>query len=278
MSKDRMLDEHQGVRQQKREDRERDKEHPAGPEATRKGWTGLQKLLGNRAVQRLLGRQPQGAVAQRSGEGPVELDEDTAGRINRERGSGQPLDATVQEQAGAAMGHDFQGVRVHTSPEADDLNRQLGAKAFTTGQDVFFREGAYDPHSTGGQELITHELTHVAQQGTGAVRSGGRMAVNPPGDSFEQEADATAKALSSQGAATQVQRISDAEAEEEDVQAQAEPEEEEEEVQAQAEEEEEEVQTQAEPEEEEEEVQAQAEPEEEEEAVQAQDEREEELP
>ena len=57
------------------------------------------------------------------------------------------------------MGHDLSGVRVHTSPEADDLSHQLGAKAFTTNQDVFFREGAYEPHSSAGQELIAHELT-----------------------------------------------------------------------------------------------------------------------
>jgi hypothetical protein len=50
------------------------------------------------------------------------------------------------------------------------LNQSIQAKAFTTGQDVFFRQGAYDPGSRGGQELIAHELTHVVQQNGGAVR------------------------------------------------------------------------------------------------------------
>lgn len=258
MSKEQMAAEDRMTKKRKPEEQEAAGRHAHEPGTETAGLAGLQQLVGNRTVQRLL--------AQRSGDGPTELDDDTAQRINRERGGGQPLDGALQEQRSAALGHDFSGVRVHTSPEADDLSHQLGAKAFTTGQDLFFQDGAYDPHSSAGQELITHELTHVAQQGTGQVRSGGRMAVNPPGDAFEQEADATAKATSSEGLGAQVQR-------------QDEPEEEEEAVQAQAEEEEEAVQTQAEPEEEEEEaVQAQAEPEEEEEAVQAQAEEEEEEP
>jgi hypothetical protein len=205
--------------------------------------TGLQRHIGNRAVQRLL--------AQHSGEGPTELDDETAERINRERSGGQPLEKSAQARVGEAMGTDLSGVRVHTSPEANALNRELGAKAFTTGQDVFFREGAYEPHSTAGQELIAHELTHVVQQGSGAVSGGTRMMVNAPGDAYEHEADATAKAVVGADAGSQAQRQVE---EEEEVQMQ--PEEEEEELQMQPiEEEEEELQMQP-IEEEEEELQA----------------------
>jgi len=62
------------------------------------------------------------------------------------------------------MGADFSGVKVYTDAQADQLSRSIQAKAFTTGQDVFFRQGAYEPRSRGGQELIAHELTHVVQQ------------------------------------------------------------------------------------------------------------------
>ncbi|MGB3693926.1 MAG: DUF4157 domain-containing protein, partial [Spirulinaceae cyanobacterium] len=50
------------------------------------------------------------------------------------------------------------------------LNHSLQAKAFATGQDVFFRPGAYAPLSRSGQELIAHELTHVVQQGGAGVQ------------------------------------------------------------------------------------------------------------
>lgn len=160
----------------------------------------LQNHLGNAAIQRLL--------AQRSGgDGAFDLDEATAGRINAARSGGQALDGPVQTQMSQSMGADFSGVRVHTGSEAHQLNEQLSAKAFTTGSDIFFREGEYAPHSSGGQELIAHELTHVVQQGSGAVGgSGGAMRVNAPGDRFEQEADSVAKTVSSAGGAPAVQR------------------------------------------------------------------------
>jgi hypothetical protein len=71
---------------------------------------------------------------------------------------------------GQAMGADFSGVKVHTDSQSDQLNKSIQAKAFTTGQDVFFRQGAYEPSSRGGQELIAHELTHVVQQGASVQR------------------------------------------------------------------------------------------------------------
>jgi hypothetical protein len=154
----------------------------------------LQQAVGNRAVQRLL--------TQRKGEGPYEVEDKTAERINRERDKGQSLDAGVAQKMGSTLGHDFSDVRVHNSPEAAELNTQLSAKAFTTGKDIFFGEGAYEPHSSGGQELLAHELTHVVQQGSGTVGGASRMTVNAPGDVYEQQADAVAhSALSAQPAA-----------------------------------------------------------------------------
>ncbi|MHC5939142.1 eCIS core domain-containing protein [Nostoc sp.] len=96
-----------------------------------------------------------------------EASTDLESTINRARGSGQPLEAGLQRSMGQAMGAEFSGVRVHTDTQADHLNQSIQAKAFTTGQDVFFRQGKYNHSSRGGQELIAHELTHVVQQ-TGA--------------------------------------------------------------------------------------------------------------
>jgi hypothetical protein len=147
----------------------------------------LGRRYGNRAVQRLLAQR-------RSGAEGFALDEETAGRINQARGGGQALDSAVQKQMSASLGHDFSGVRVHTGLESDELNQQLQARAFTTGPDIFFKRGTYDPGSDSGRKLIAHELSHVVQQSTGRV-SGGEsgMTVRPAGDAFEQEADALAR-------------------------------------------------------------------------------------
>jgi len=241
------------LKAQKAEPKEGKEQRSTDGTASSPGMAGLHHAIGNQAVQRL--------IAQRNGQGPTELDQETAGRIDRARSGGQTLDPSVQEEMGEAMGYDFGEVRAHNSPEADDLSRRLGAKAFTTGQDVFFRQGAYDPGSTAGRELIAHELTHVVQQGTGQVQGGSRMTVNAPGDVHEQRADTSARAATGGGLQRQEEeelvQAQEELPEEELVQAQELPEEEEL-AQAQTEEEEDEfVQAQvSEEEEEEEEVQA----------------------
>lgn len=192
--------------------------------------TQLQQTIGNAAVQRYL--------AQRSGDGPAEVEEETAKAINEKRGGGQALDDEMAAKAGAVMDHDFDDVRVHTDSQADQLSRSLGAEAFTTGKDIFFREGSYDPASSEGQELLSHELTHVAQQSESSPAPG-RMTVNDPDDHFEAEADAVADTVTSQPGAGLSQR-QEVEEEEEVLQRQA-VEEEEEMLQMQELEEEEEL-------------------------------------
>ena len=84
--------------------------------------------------------------------------------LNRAKGGGSPLDKAFRAKVEPAMGVDFSDVKVHTGSEADKLSQSIQAKAFTTGKDIFFRQGEYEPGSKGGQELLAHELTHVIQQ------------------------------------------------------------------------------------------------------------------
>ncbi len=56
------------------------------------------------------------------------------------------------------------GVPVNADEGLEHEADVMGAKAFTSGQDVFLQQGAYEPGSRGGQKLIAHELTHVVQQ------------------------------------------------------------------------------------------------------------------
>jgi len=114
--------------------------------------------------------QMKSLVQRKDNVGGGEASSDLESSIEGARGSGQSLDASLQEKMGVAMGADFSGVKVHTDSQSDQLNKSIQAKAFTTGQDVFFRQGAYEPSSRGGQELIAHELTHVVQQNGGAVQ------------------------------------------------------------------------------------------------------------
>jgi len=96
-----------------------------------------------------------------------EVDPQVARSIEAQRGGGQPLAKGVVGSMGRVFDTDFSPVRVHTGANAEGLNRSLNAKAFTTGNDIFFGKGQYNPQSTSGQELIAHELTHVVQQNGG---------------------------------------------------------------------------------------------------------------
>lgn len=93
-------------------------------------------------------------------------------RIQARRGSGVPLPAAVQRQLEAGLNHDLSGVRIHTDGEADLLSRKVNATAFTSGQDIYFQSGRFDPNSQSGVELLAHEVTHTVQQTKGQVGKG----------------------------------------------------------------------------------------------------------
>jgi hypothetical protein len=143
---------------------------------------GLQRQQGNRYVQRVLG------AAQQTAGGKIGTR--TEAQIQGARFGGRGLDGATGAVMGHALGADLSGVRVHTGREADALSRDLGAVAFTTGPDIFFREGAYDPGSSGGRRLLAHELTHVVQQSAAAPMAG--LELGKPDDIYEQEAERTA--------------------------------------------------------------------------------------
>ncbi|MEC4811794.1 MAG: DUF4157 domain-containing protein, partial [Scytonema sp. PMC 1069.18] len=105
------------------------------------------------------------ALVQRSatqGGGAITPDLETS--IQQARGRGQPLADNICQLMEQAFGADFSGVKIHTDAQSDQLNQAVQAKAFTTGQDIFFRQGEYNTSSSMGKELLAHELTHVVQQ------------------------------------------------------------------------------------------------------------------
>ena len=104
-------------------------------------------------------------LMRQGGIGGGTVNQNTEQSIQQAKGSGQSLAENVREPMEHAFGTDFSGVKVHTGGEADTLNRSLNSRAFATGQDIFFKQGEYNPGSKQGQELLAHELTHVVQQG-----------------------------------------------------------------------------------------------------------------
>jgi len=147
--------------------------------------TAIQRLhqsIGNDAVQRALHR-PGG-------------DDTLAGRIRARLGAGGRLATDVQQRLEHGLGGGLDHVRVHTDGAADHLARSLAARAFTTGSDIFFRAGSYDPGTPAGLHVLAHEASHTLQQARGSVdgkQVGGGVRVSDPGDRFERAADLAAR-------------------------------------------------------------------------------------
>ena len=87
-----------------------------------------------------------------------------AARLKARRGVGKPLPALIKARMERLFGADFSKIRIHTDAEAIRTSHDLRAQAFTSGADIYFNEGKYDPSSPGGIWLLTHELTHAIQQ------------------------------------------------------------------------------------------------------------------
>jgi outer membrane protein OmpA-like peptidoglycan-associated protein len=150
----------------------------------------MHRVRGNRVVQRMFDSLAHGGAAT----------PDVEERISRTRGGGQSLQADVRTDMESALGADFGGVRLHTDAAADALARSLSARAFTTGRDIYFQNGTYDPRGAAGRHLLAHELTHVVQQ-TGAPESSS-LIVGPVDDEYEREADRAAATVAHSSAST----------------------------------------------------------------------------
>ncbi len=88
-------------------------------------------------------------------------------QINSSKASGTNLPDSTNQFMSSAMGADFSGVKIHTGSNAVQMNRQLQARAFTSGSNIYFNSGEYNPGSATGKSLLAHELTHVIQQNGG---------------------------------------------------------------------------------------------------------------
>lgn len=114
--------------------------------------------------------------------------------------SGSPMEPALQESMSQSFGTDFSNVRVHE----DSSPSQIGAIAYTSGSDIHFSPGTYNPGSTSGRELIGHELAHVVQQSAGRVSVQGKDSQINTDPSLEAEADA-AGVRAARGEPAQVQ-------------------------------------------------------------------------
>ena len=179
-----------------------DVDHSSVAKAVEHGRADTLGTSGAMHLQRMAGNAAMGALVQRKASGEQEEGNGSPVHDVIGKGGGSSLDAGVRTQMESKMGQDFSDVKVHTGPDAANASKSVQAQAFTVGNEIVFNDGKYNPGSPEGQRTIAHELTHVVQQRNGSVdgtpREGG-ISVSDPGDKYEQEAEATADHVMSNG-------------------------------------------------------------------------------
>ena len=77
-----------------------------------------------------------------------------------EKSKGQKLDSNTRKAMEEAFGEKLGNVQVYSDKEAQEACKQLGAKAFAVGEDIYFSSSS----SAKDNELVAHALSHVVQQ------------------------------------------------------------------------------------------------------------------
>ena len=104
-------------------------------------------------------------MVQKRAEGSISVaTESFRSRLNASKGGGSPLPKSTNQFMSNSFGTDFSRVRIHNDSSAHQMNRDIQAKAFTHGSDIYFNRAYYSPETIGGKKLLAHELTHVVQQ------------------------------------------------------------------------------------------------------------------
>ena len=88
-----------------------------------------------------------------------------ADELDISKSGGKPLPEATKSDMETVFGADFSSVSVHTGEPAAQLSREINARAFTHGSDIYFNKGEYQPGTSTGKHLLAHELTHTVQQG-----------------------------------------------------------------------------------------------------------------
>jgi hypothetical protein len=155
---------------------------------------GLQRSVGNqatarwlhaRALSRSITRGPLGvqracdACEGERQQGPL-VSAALESYLDSSRSAGRPLPDSVRHYFEPRFGFDLAGVRVHADERSAHAADEIRAHAFTTGANIHFAAGAYQPGTPAGDRLLAHELTHVVQQTAGPAAGIQRQTDEPP--------------------------------------------------------------------------------------------------
>lgn len=109
---------------------------------------------------------------------------------------GQGLAGSLAERLAPHVGGGATAAaRLHTDAAADDIAAAHHARAVTLGERIYFARGEFSPGTLAGDELLAHELTHVAQGQAGHLGRAAAKGLDSGNtlDPAEAEADLRAR-------------------------------------------------------------------------------------
>src|SRR6478735_3373365 len=80
--------------------------------------------------------------------------DDISNQIQSTKGNGMPMPETTKSFMESRFGTGFSNVRIHSDNNASRLSNELNAKAFTIGNDIYFKQAQYAPEKTEGKRLL----------------------------------------------------------------------------------------------------------------------------
>ena len=159
--------------------RRQDEDAPPGP--ARSAWLELQRLVGNRFMQRLLARGDPSTRA------PAVDD-------------GSALGPSERAELEPALGENLADVRLHDDSETRRAAGRLGAAAFSAGRDIYLGGGVATESQADGsrRRVIAHEAIHVLQRRRAGASSTSRPLTEPHEASEREAASGSAQAMAGQ--------------------------------------------------------------------------------
>jgi len=94
----------------------------------------------------------------------VSADEGLERYVDNLNNQGQPLSGETRNFYEPRFNCDFSDVKIHTDAVAAKSAQSINALAYTSGNNIVFNKGQYNPGTDSGKNLLAHELTHVVQQ------------------------------------------------------------------------------------------------------------------
>lgn len=117
------------------------------------------QVVNNQPVDKIESIASPAVQSKQEGSSNLEVTPHFENKLNSTKGNGSPLDESTRSEMEVKMGADFSQTKIHTGHTADELTKNVHAKAFTHGQDIYFNNN----ETPENKELLAHELVHVGQ-------------------------------------------------------------------------------------------------------------------